>query len=372
MGLIEDIPLAQAALADARSSEAHRIVTALDAHNVVGILGEAEVGKTVTVKQALQSLGQPLFRLDLDMAASDGHIGFLLVKEIAKATVPASDFSLLSGGVLLPSSAERAQVQLGELLGIDGLDEALRQWPSGHFTSAQAFQLVEDISKQQSVVLWVDHLETPSLTPRHPVDTDRLLWGIREIAQRRPRLRVVLSGREALESRLLGPKAAFHQQGQWLSLDNPPAEVWREVAQRMEVSVTLAEELSGLVDGHSATMLHALLLIASQSKLPHSYAVLQELAAGDDGLAARAIQHARTLHRLGGQVMTQIAFGEHSYGVAERGRSAPQEIRKVRDRLRLAGLVRRKPSWAIVNPLLRIRLRGSVRTLAALGWQTAV
>jgi hypothetical protein len=363
MGLIDEIPVARTALADARRGEAGQIAAGLDSTRVVGVLGEAEVGKTDTVGQALAMAGPTVIRLDLDAAASDGHIGFLLAKEIAKATVPPSDFSLLSGGVLLPRSAEKARAELAGLLGVEGLEEALRPWPSGHFSSAHAMQIIESVASRKPIVLWIDHPETPSLTPRHPVDVDRLLWGVREVVQRQQSLRVVVSSRAAFSRQLLGPKAAFHQQGSWISLDNPLAGAWRSVAERLEIPVGLADEIFAQVDGHPATMLHAFLLIVSSPSLPHSYALLQELAARDDGLSARAIQHARTLHRLGAQVMTQVAYGEPPYGIAERGASSPQEIRKVLERLRLAGLLKRKDGWGIVNPLVAIRLRGSVRVL---------
>ena len=363
MGLIDEIPAAHAALANARSAEAGQIVSMLDSTRVAGVLGEAEVGKTETVRQALALTGLTVIRLDLDAAASDGHIGLLLVREIAKATVPAVDLSLLSGGVLLPPTAEKARAELAALLGMEGLEEALAPWPSGRLSSVHALQIVETVARRKPVVLWIDHPESPSLTPRHPVDVDRLLWGVREMVQRQRSLRVVVSSREGFSQRLLGPKDAFHQQGSWISFDNPLADTWRRVAERFEIPARLADEIFEQVDGHPATMLNAILLISSSPTLPHPYALLQELAARDDGLVARAVQHARTLHRLGGQVMTQIAFGEPPYGIAERGSSSPQEIRKVLERLRLAGLLKRKHGWGIVNPLVAIRLRGSVRVL---------
>lgn len=132
------------------------------------------------------------------------------------------------------------------------------------------------ISGQRPLVLWVDHLETPSLTPRHPVDVDALLWGLREIAQRQPSLRIVLSAREAFSRRLLGPKAAFHQQGIWIPLDNPLPGDWKRVGERLTLPVGLVDQLLDQVDGHPETMLNALLLAATHPTLPHPYAILQE------------------------------------------------------------------------------------------------
>ena len=363
MGLIDQIPQAHSALAHARTTEADRIAAALRSSSIVGVLGEAEVGKTATVSQALAQWDSDVIRLDLDSAASDSHVGFLLMKGLAKAIVAPSDFSLLSAGALLPSSAERARTDLAQALGLDGLDEALRRWPSGNFSSSRAMEAVERVSRRKQLVLWMDHLEAPSLTPRHPVKVGRLLWGVREVVQRQRSLRVVLTAREAFSPQLLGSRAAFHQQGGWISLDNPDEAAWREVARRLDLPWGVARDLAEQLRGHPATVLQALLVV-NRSGLAHPYALLQELVARDDGLTGRAIQHARTLHRLGGQIMSQIALGEHPYGVSERGASSPQEVRKVLDRLRLAGLLRRRKGWAIVNPLVEMRLRGAVRSVS--------
>lgn len=364
MELSEAIPQARAALAVARAGEAERIAEAVEAHRVVGVIGEAEVGKTETIRQALRlpAADLPVVRLDLDGAASDEHVGFLLSKQIARTVLGQVDHSMLSAGVLLPPRIQQGRLRLAEMLGVDGLDEALREWPSGHYQSTAAFRALDTLAQQRDLVLWIDHVEAPRLTPRHPMRIDRLLWAVRELSQRESRLRVVVSAREGLQDEMLGPRAAFHQQGQWLSIDVPAAGTWREVAGHVDASAVVAERLASLTGGHPRTMLLALLHLAATShpRPPHAEDVLRELAIRDDGLAARAVQHARSLHRLGEQVLTQIALGQRPYAVAQRGNATPQEIRKVLNRLRLAGLLRRRDGWAIVNPLLAIRLRGAV------------
>jgi hypothetical protein len=363
--LSEAIPRARAALAAARAGEAERIAEAVEAHRVVGVIGEAEVGKTETIQQALRlpDADLPVVRLDLDGAASDDHVGFLLAKKIARTVLGQVDHSMLSAGVLLPPRVQHGRLRLAEMLGVDGLDEALREWPSGHYQSTAGLRALETLAQQRDLVLWIDHVEAPRLTPRHPLKIDRLLWAVRELSQREPRLRVVVSAREGLQDEILGPRAAFHQQGQWLSLDVPAVGTWREVAGHVDASAAVAERLASLTGGHPPTMLLALLHLAAtgRQRPPHAEDVLRELAVRDDGLAARAVQHARSLHRLGGQVLTEIALGQRPYAVAQRGNATPQEIRKVLNRLRLAGLLRRRDGWAIVNPLLAIRLRGAVR-----------
>ncbi len=364
MDVIGGMQQAHAALAASRAGEAQRIADTLREQRVVGVLGEAEVGKTQTIRQALGILGGdvPLLYLDLEGAAGDGHIGFLLAKQVARALLRGADLSLLSVGVLVPPRVERRRVELAEMLGIEGMEEALREWPSGRYSSAVALHSIEALADQRDLVLWIDHVEAPRLTPRHPVKTDRLLWGVRELSQRRERLRVVVSAREGIEDDIVGPRAAFHQQGQWLSLNVPTPVMWAEVAEQLGVSSRTAQELAAITGGHPQTMMLALvtLKLADGAWPARAEDVLGELAAHDDGLAARAVQHARSLHRLGGQVLIQVARAQRPYGVAQRGSATPQEISKVLGRLRLAGLLRRTDRWAVVNPLVAIKARGTV------------
>jgi hypothetical protein len=362
--VMERIQRAHAALAAARVGEAQRIAEAVAAHHVVGVLGEAEVGKTRTIGQALRlpNDSPPMIYLDLDGATSDKHVGFLLAKQIANAMLGGTDFSLLGGGVLLPGRVQRGRLQVAELLGMEGLEEALREWPSGGYASTKALRALQRLAERRDLILWIDHVEAPRLTPRHPLKVDRLLWGVRELSQRESRLRVVISGREGLRDEVLGPRAAFHQQGQWLSLHAPAAGTWREVAGHLDVSAGVADELANLTGGHPTTMLLALLhlLEVGGQRPPRAEDVLRDLAVRDDGLVARAVQHARSLHRLGGQVLTQIALGQRPYAATQRGGATSQEISKVLNRLRLAGLLRHADGWEIVNPLVAIRLRGTV------------
>ncbi len=358
---MEGIPRAVAALADARTGEAQRIAAALGENSVIGVMGEAEVGKTQTIHQALGNSHNTIY-LDLNLAASDEHVGFLLAKQIARTVLGPIDFSLLSGGAMLPGRVELGRQRLAELLSVAGLNEALRTWPSGAFGSAAALTALETLVQSLRVVIWIDHIESPSLTPRHPLAVDELLWGVRALSQRAPGLSVVLSAREAHRSELLGAKAAFHQQGLWLPLKAPLAAAWEKVAERLDAPAGAAEQLTSLTEGHPTTMMLALLHIADVGSRRRLYPedVLQELAIRDDGLTTRAVEHARSLHRLGGQVLTQIALGQRPYASLQRGTASPQEIRKVLNRLRLAGLLRRAETWAVVNPLVAIQLRGTV------------
>jgi hypothetical protein len=357
------------ALEAARIEEAERIAEAIESQRVVGVLGEAEVGKTETIQQAIgrPDAARAIVHLDLDGAAGEQHIAFRLAKQVARAILGDAGFSIFSAGALPSSRIEAGRGELAELLGVDGLEEARRQWPSGEYPLAKALAGVEQLCRRTTVLLWIDHLEAPALTPRHPLDVDGMLWGVRELAQREQGLRVLLSAREAFADRLLAGDAAFHQQGEWLTIDNPAPSAWRRVAERLKVSAQPALELADLTDGHPVTMLLALLDLSRRGGEGDAHQALRRLVALDGGLTARAIQQARSLHRLGGQVLEQVAGGLGPYAAAQRGASSQQEITKVLHRLRLAGLLRHDSRWTVVNPLVQMGLRREVRRLSAPG-----
>lgn len=371
MALNDAIPRLRYGLEIARSSEGERIAEAIQVSRVVGVLGEGEVGKTETIRQAIGPSFPDLavLRLDLDGVAGNEHLAFRLAKQIAGAYLGAPQFSTLKVGALVPASIEAGRLELAELIGLDGVDEAMRDWPSGGYPLERALAGLEGLAERRRVVnVWIDHLEAPALTPRHPLDLDRFLWAIRELAQRAQSIRVILSGRAAAAGSALGPEAAFHQQGRWLTLDNPPPETWQKVAKDLRLSESPTTELARLTGGHPATMLLALLRL-SEGDAEDPQELLRNLAGRHAGLTARAVQHAHSLHRLGGQVMVQVASGLGPYAMAQRGQSPAQEIRKVLGRLQLAGLLRRGEGWSVVNPLVAIGLRGEVQMLSAPDWE---
>jgi hypothetical protein len=370
VALIKDMNIARWTLESARHVEAERITEEIQSGQVVGVLGEAEVGKTETIRQALghSRPEHPVLRVDLDGAAGEGHVASQLLRQIAAAELGV-ELSTLKVGVLVPSSVERKRVEMAELLGVDGLEEAMRDWPSGGFPLARSLEALSRLALRYETILWIDHLEAPGLTPRHPFDLDRFLWALREMVQTRLSLSLVLSGRNAIEGRILGREAAFHQQGRWISMDNPTNEVWRLAASSMRAPVEIASDLAALTGGHPETMLIALLELLGDAEARGADELLREMASTSAALAARAMQHARSLHRLGGQVLLQVAMGQGPYAAAQRGKSPPQEIRKVLGRLQLAGLLRHDEGWSVVNPLVGILLRGEVPMISAPDWE---
>jgi hypothetical protein len=200
------------------------------------------------------------------------------------------------------------------------------------------------------------------LTPRHPLQLQRLLWGLRELVQRGPSLRVVISARAALEDDLIGSRAPFHQQGTWVRMAPPAPAAWVGIAEELAAGNPMPLDevavLARLAGGHPRTMLLALAhyRIAERWRRLSARALFDELALREGQSARRALDQARTLHRLGGQVLQQVARGERPYAAAQRGTASPQEIRKVLDRLRLAGLLSRNEGWTVTDPLLTLHL----------------
>lgn len=360
-------------LATARIEEAQRIVEALEVEQVIGVLGEGAVGKTATIRQALANLHTVASVVELDLlgAASAQHLAFRLARRIASAYIGTREFWTFKEENLVPLSIESQRVKLAELLGVEGLDEALRDWPSGDYELDQALGALEVLANRRTTVLWIDHLEATGLTPRHPLDLERLLWAVREMTQRLPDLSIVLSGRNAIAGRVLGPDAAFHQQGLWLRLGNPPNEAWERVAASFGLPTTAAAELFARTGGHPETMLVGLVeLSVGEWGDWNVDRLLRFLASSSGPQTARALQHACSLHRLGGQVLEQIASGRGPYAAAQRGGSSPQEIRKVLGRLQQAGLIRHDEGdgWSLVDPLVEMALRDDLLRPPTADW----
>jgi hypothetical protein len=345
------------ALAAARAQELPRVREAVRRDRVVGVFGEAEVGKTRVIERALARCGMPVLRVDLRFAAGEGHLGFELAREMARALAPDLELSRLARGGQMTAELHEARLRLMETLGI-GLQEAVRRWPSGRYGWGDALASLDLLAQTQQVVLWVDHLEAPRLTFRHPLRLEKLMQSLSEAVERTTGLRLLLSGRpaaaEAREARV-----AFERHVRWLKLQAPGARVWRAVAESLDLDGARAEELAELTCGHPRTMMLALTSIADDRAPGDAEELLRALAARDDGLALRSMEHARSLHRLGGQVLTQAALGQRPYAGAQRGTAASQDLSKALTRLRLAGLIRHEGRWGVVNPLLAMRLQAA-------------
>ena len=174
------------------------------------------------------------------------------------------------------------------------------------------------------------------ITCVHPVDLGALLWSVRSVVQTTTRLRLVLSGRPGLERELTSEQAAFYQDGRWVKLARPGPEVWRRLLPSF--ALDSVDGLLTLSEGHVPTALAMLDGLDGDS--PVASALRERfatLAATQGQHAARCVQHARTLDRLGGEVLLAIAQGRGPY--TGTGYGHPRDAQRAVNRLRLAGLV---------------------------------
>jgi hypothetical protein len=361
------------ALTAEREHDIGRLEYALKHAAVVGVHGEAEVGKSTLTDITLGRLGRYPITVDLAAATSDHDVVWMLAKGLGRAiirsdadpNVPSLAMLTLPDG-LRPSSASRARAQLGarvgdhilELMLADHADEA-QQVPLDRVLAAISATSEESASRP---VLWVDHLEAPALTPRHPVDAAKLLWTIRAESQMTG-LQVIVSGSKAATSLAYGKKGAFYGDGQWVTIDRPRGRFWGSVAERANIApAAWGTGFADIADGHPPTMLIALATKTQLAGDPSPMDVWDHILALDDGLANRTLQYARQSHRLGGQVLRRIARGDGPYSGAQ-DQAARKEIHKVTQRLHRAGLLTQPMprTWSITNPVVAQHLSGRPR-----------
>jgi hypothetical protein len=147
----------------------------------------------------------------------------------------------------------------------------------------------------------------------------------------------------------------------------PTVGSWVAVARAFDLPID-PETVSAahdLLDGHPPSLLLALGEYAEWARYEVPEMIVSRLASRDDGHAGSVMQHARSLHRLGGEVLSSIATGGRPYG--DRGVSRPQDVTKALLRLQRAGLIYQPApqTWRLTNPLLAIRLRGTLRQIGS-------
>jgi energy-coupling factor transporter ATP-binding protein EcfA2 len=359
-------------LTEARQDEIDVIRASLEKSGVVTVLGEAGVGKSTLLSRLVRAREyrqQPVAYVDLDGAASISHLGWLWFRALAQALTP---WPILSQLVALPQdmwpgSARRAALALDSALGPDRSAIALADSPPVSHGKEQDLALLEEAialtgklteTTAQPLLLVIDHLEALLLTPRHPVELGRLLWSVRSVSQTTSHLRVVLVGRPGVERHVTGENAAFHQSGRWVNLVRPGPNVWTKALPAWSAPAVL--ELLAHTEWHVPTTL----LLASELSDNPTDSMISEafsrLAATQVEHAARCVEHARTLDRLGGPVLLAIARGRGPY--TGTGYGHPRDAQRAVNRLRLAGLVDRSRGerWTITDPLVGHQLRAGI------------
>jgi hypothetical protein len=360
VALSQTIPRLQAELSSARTGDLARIDEGLRRFGLTGVQGEAEVGKTSLIANAIQRSGQASIRVDLDGASSDSDIAWLLARGLAACKVGPANMSLLRAPESLqPLSAQRAFVDFADKVGQRVAELAFADAPSGDVGISETLSAFRTLYEEAAIppVLWIDHLEAPSLTPRHPVDVAALLWNVRAL-QQRMELPIVLSGHRTATPAAYDAAGAFHGDGVWVTVVRPSVDAWLSVAGSFGKGAPTATWISETFEyarGHPATMLLAFSLFAELGSRPARdlWALMLSL---DDGHLNRALLHARTLHRLGGQVFMQVA---RELGPYSEPHVPIKEIHRAIQRLHEAGLITqpRPRAWEATNPLIGERLR---------------
>jgi hypothetical protein len=312
---------------------------------------------------ALRRSGQRSLRLDLDGVAGEHEAASLLARELARAVMGRQTLSLLAAPSLAPAAARRERIAFAEQVGARVAALAVEDEPVDGVSVTEVLDAVAKVYEQAAApaVLWIDHLQAPALTSRHPLDVDALLWNVRSLHQR-IELPIILSGSKAVTQIAYGRHGAFYGDGVWVTLTRPGLDAWHEVAAALPDGgppPRWVSEMADITHRHPATMLLAL---AVSDEIPdHARTPLdlwQLLLALDDGLVGRALQHARSLHRLGGLVLQRIADGVGPYEGA-RTKAEQNDRSRATRRLYEGGLITqpRKRAWEVTNPLLAGRLR---------------
>jgi len=363
VGLTRTVPHVKAGLSAARRHDVARVDEALRRFGVAGVHGEPEVGVTSVIDATLRAGQQRSVRIDLDGVTDEHDVAWLLARGIARADVGPTEFSLMHVREgLRPTSARRAYVAFAEKAGAEIATLALADAAAADVGVEEALRAFERVFDQQVVppVLWIDHVQAPALTPRHPLDVDRLLWNVRAM-QQRFEVPVIVSGNQAATPVAFGPAGAFHGDGAWVTLGRPGRDAWREVAASLDQHAPprhWVDEMVDITHAHPATMVLALSLYVEMPDRARTAPDLWLMLSLDDGHVARTMQHARSLHRLGGRIVTQIAEGRGPYTDAQ-GPSAVKEIHRAVRRLHEAGIITqpRPRAWELTNPVVGGRLR---------------
>jgi len=332
--------------------------------HVTGVSGEAEVGKTTLVREALrrESALQPLI-LDLDAAYSPNQLIWQWARSLARPLM--HDDIAYSHIVSLPESmwpaSTRAQLaRLGDQLGPD-ISRLVEQPHPDH--GSGALDLINELmyatitsSHERTVVLVFDHLESPSLSFRHPLDVSDLLWRVRSASQQAVDLRVVLVARPPAVDLAAGPDAAFYGDGQWLKVGRPLPD---EFSAATDQPIDRVADVVRYTAGHIQTTLE-LLRRSSQRPRRTLEAIAAELSAEQRTLTDRILQHARSLHRLGSHLVYEIAHGHGPYEATPDASS--KDVSQAMRQLHLAGIVRRpdggQSDWELTDPRVVWRLTG--------------
>ena len=346
-------------LTAARSDIVARIEESVLASPLTGVMGEADCGKTLLcsiVCTNARKRDTVVISLDLDGAYSPNQLAWSWAKELARAVVDPVALSHLAAlpQDMWPTHTRNQILGLGEHLGEEVA--ALAELPSPRHgvgkldAVASTLAATERLARRRDTLIAIDHLEAPSLTPRHPLNVAQLLWRVRAVTQLQSRLRVLLVSRSPAVKLAAAPTAAFYGDGQWLTVTPPLTDAFATATGHPQDLVKLVLNRTGGHVNSTLELLEALLATATTAEVEHA---IRHLAALHTDLTRRTVQHARTLHRLGGHILHAIAEGKRPYQATPDARS--KEIGAAVGALHLAGVIRRQDAlrqknWDITDP----------------------
>lgn len=376
--LNERIAVLDRVVTDERSYDLGAIVHGLSHAAVVGVHGEPEVGKTTLIRAVLTKRRRHVIVVDLAAAADDGDVAGMLARGLARwllATdqspgAPSLSTLALPDG-LRPGTATRVRAQLAHEIGPALMALALADNASDDDTvdPGVVLRAIADAAARRAItppLLWIDHLEAPGLTPRHPVDIDKLLWTVRSETQISD-LALLLSGSKAASGMAYGKRGAYYGDGMWVQIDRPGPALWGAIAERSGLaSAEWGRRLATVTEGHPATTMTGLILRPALGGDPSPMDVWEHLVVTENGLSDRTLAYARQSHRLGGRVLSTIARGDGPYvGISDQAQR--KEIHKVLQKLHRAGLITQPAprTWDITNPVVASRLSGRSRRQGA-------
>ncbi len=354
-------------LTQARGTAVDRIVQSAAEQTFTGLVGEADVGKTALLTAALERLqesGWAVVRLDLDGAWSPNRLAWRWARELMRAvagSVVLSHLDALDPG-MWPDATRKALLRLPEQLGSDVAHLAEARQPARGVGKAAALDTpvnaTLDLASQRRLVLVFDHLEAPKAAGISSPDPAEMLWRLRSRGQYLRDLHVIVCTRPPARDIASGPKAAYHLDGRWLTVDAPTA---RDFSEATGIETAAVEAVVSRTGGHPRATLELLsALRGSYSSKPTAIdAVIAHVADRHVDLTRRYMQHARSVHRLGGHLLLAIAQGSGPYEATPEIDGS--EVSQAMTRLHLNGLVRRvgPREWAPADPRVLWALGGT-------------
>lgn len=354
-----------AAMDRTREPLVERVRETISENTFTGIVGEAESGKTYILRRARARLDADSWasvHLDLDDAYSPNQLAWTWARELARAVMDPTAFSHMSSldASMWPSATRGEVVTLAQRIGDEAARMTQAQAPDGTVGStkqlAELARATAKVAQERGrLVLVVDHLEAQATARGKTPGARDLLWTIRAASQHLPQLHVVAIGRPAAQELATDANAAYHLDGRWLTVepltvndvpgDLAPQEAAAVIAATRGHPAATHELVVEMITGEPSEATPSRPGVAVQT-------AVGRLAARHASLAGRYLQHARSLHRLGGHLLQVVARGDGPYTGSPN--IDPTQIADAMKRLDLAGVVakpnRRSTEWVIADP----------------------